>query len=73
MLFIICYKYVKQKLYKLNKIMETTKQELEKRKEEILNDLKNRVQIGDDNIKWIGECIDTMISDELKREENKQP
>jgi len=52
--------------------MKTTKQELEKRKEEILNDLKNRVQIGDDNIKWIGECINTMISDELKREENKQ-
>ena len=52
--------------------METTKQELEKRKEEILNDLKNRVRIGDDDIKWIGKCIDTMISDELKEEKNKQ-
>ena len=46
--------------------MKTTKQELEKRKEEILNDLKNSVQIGGDNLKWIVECIDTMISDKQK-------
>jgi hypothetical protein len=43
------------------------KEILEERKEEILNDLKNGVAISDDKIKWIEECIDLMISDELKR------
>lgn len=45
--------------------METTKEKLEEKKQQILKDLKNRVKISDNNIDWIGECIDDFISDEL--------
>jgi hypothetical protein len=49
-----------------NKFMETKKEKLLKRKEEILNDLKSKVKISDDNIKWIEGSLDSLIFDGLR-------